>query len=76
MTLACGIDVGGTKIAGGVVDDDGKVLAAVVSPQAAALASFSITTGRSRRGSSSPRRSTSRQARLGANSTVDLELST
>jgi glucokinase len=27
VTLACGIDVGGTKIAGGVVDDDGKVLA-------------------------------------------------
>ena len=27
MTLACGIDVGGTKIAGGVVDRDGRVLA-------------------------------------------------
>jgi glucokinase len=27
MTLACGVDVGGTKIAGGVVDEDGKVLA-------------------------------------------------
>ena len=26
MTLACGIDVGGTKIAGGVVDEDGKIL--------------------------------------------------
>jgi glucokinase len=26
MTLACGIDVGGTKIAGGVVDEDGTVL--------------------------------------------------
>ncbi|MDX6359906.1 MAG: glucokinase [Nocardioidaceae bacterium] len=26
MTLACGIDVGGTKIAGGVVDDAGKIL--------------------------------------------------
>ena len=26
MSLACGIDVGGTKIAGGVVDDDGNVL--------------------------------------------------
>ena len=26
MTLACGIDVGGTKIAGGVVDDAGSVL--------------------------------------------------
>ena len=26
MTLACGIDVGGTKIAGGVVDDDGTIL--------------------------------------------------
>ncbi len=26
MTLACGIDVGGTKIAGGVVDDTGSVL--------------------------------------------------
>lgn len=26
MSLACGIDVGGTKIAGGVVDDDGRVL--------------------------------------------------
>ena len=27
MTLACGVDVGGTKIAGGVVDEDGNVLA-------------------------------------------------
>ena len=27
MTLSCGIDVGGTKIAGGVVDRDGEVLA-------------------------------------------------
>jgi glucokinase len=27
VTLACGIDVGGTKIAGGVVDPDGNVLA-------------------------------------------------
>ena len=26
MTLSCGIDVGGTKIAGGVVDDDGNIL--------------------------------------------------
>jgi len=26
MTLACGIDVGGTKIAGGVVDEHGKIL--------------------------------------------------
>ena len=26
MTLACGVDVGGTKIAGGVVDEDGKIL--------------------------------------------------
>ncbi len=26
MSLACGVDVGGTKIAGGVVDDDGKVV--------------------------------------------------
>src|SRR6476660_6262529 len=26
MTLACGIDVGGTKIAGGVIDEDGNVL--------------------------------------------------
>ena len=26
MTLACGIDVGGTKIAGGVVDEDGNIL--------------------------------------------------
>lgn len=26
MSLACGIDVGGTKIAGGVVDDDGNIL--------------------------------------------------
>lgn len=26
MSLACGIDVGGTKIAGGVVDDQGQVL--------------------------------------------------
>ena len=27
MTLACGVDVGGTKIAGGVVDRDGQILA-------------------------------------------------
>lgn len=26
MTLACGIDVGGTKIAGGVVDEDGRIV--------------------------------------------------
>ncbi len=26
MSLACGVDVGGTKIAGGVVDDDGRVI--------------------------------------------------
>ena len=26
MSLSCGIDVGGTKIAGGVVDDDGTIL--------------------------------------------------
>jgi glucokinase len=26
MTLACGVDVGGTKIAGGVVDEDGTIL--------------------------------------------------
>jgi glucokinase len=26
MTLACGIDVGGTKIAGGVVDEDGTIV--------------------------------------------------
>jgi glucokinase len=26
MTLACGVDVGGTKIAGGVIDEDGTVL--------------------------------------------------
>ena len=26
MTLACGIDVGGTKILGGVVDEAGTVL--------------------------------------------------
>src|SRR6476469_8481884 len=26
MTLACGVDVGGTKIAGGVVDEDGNIL--------------------------------------------------
>ncbi|MCB0894762.1 MAG: ROK family glucokinase [Nocardioides sp.] len=34
MSLACGIDVGGTKIAGGVVDEDGRVLEEqrVVSP--------------------------------------------
>jgi predicted NBD/HSP70 family sugar kinase len=25
-TLACGIDVGGTKIAGGVVDDEGTIV--------------------------------------------------
>ena len=34
MSLACGIDVGGTKIAGGVVDEDGRILEEqrVVSP--------------------------------------------
>ncbi|MDP2772400.1 MAG: ROK family protein, partial [Nocardioides sp.] len=34
MTLACGIDVGGTKIAGAVVDVDGTILeeARVESP--------------------------------------------
>ena len=26
MSLACGIDIGGTKIAGGVVDEDGAVV--------------------------------------------------
>jgi glucokinase len=26
MTLACGVDVGGTKIAGGVIDEDGTIL--------------------------------------------------
>ena len=30
MTLACGIDVGGTKILGGVVDLDGTVVEVVV----------------------------------------------
>ena len=36
MSLSCGIDVGGTKIAGGVVDDDGTILEQlrVVSPAA------------------------------------------
>jgi len=36
VSLACGIDVGGTKIAGGVVDEDGQVLASerVESPAA------------------------------------------
>jgi glucokinase len=40
MTLACGIDVGGTKIAGGVVDDAGSVLEElqVTSPATDALA--------------------------------------
>jgi glucokinase len=34
MTLACGVDVGGTKIAGGVIDTDGTVLEElrVISP--------------------------------------------
>ena len=34
MSLACGIDVGGTKIAGGVVDEKGTILEElrVVSP--------------------------------------------
>ena len=34
MTLACGIDVGGTKIAGGVIDEDGNIVEElrVVSP--------------------------------------------
>ncbi|WP_182526304.1 ROK family glucokinase [Nocardioides dongkuii] len=34
MTLSCGVDVGGTKIAGGVVDEDGAILEElrVVSP--------------------------------------------
>ena len=26
MSLSCGIDVGGTKIAGGVVDDEGTIV--------------------------------------------------
>ena len=26
MTLTCGVDIGGTKIAGGVVDEDGTIL--------------------------------------------------
>jgi len=26
MTLSCGVDVGGTKISGGVVDEDGAVV--------------------------------------------------
>jgi glucokinase len=40
MTLACGVDVGGTKIAGGVVDEDGTILEElrVVSPAADAEA--------------------------------------
>lgn len=34
MTLACGVDVGGTKIAGGVIDEDGSIVEElrVVSP--------------------------------------------
>ena len=34
MSLACGIDVGGTKIAGGIVDESGTILEElqVVSP--------------------------------------------
>ncbi len=27
MTLAIGVDVGGTKVAAGVVDEDGRILA-------------------------------------------------
>lgn len=40
MTLACGVDVGGTKILGGVVDESGKILEElrVVSPAADASA--------------------------------------
>ena len=40
MSLACGIDVGGTKIAGGVVDEDGTILEElrVESPATDALA--------------------------------------
>jgi glucokinase len=40
MSLACGIDVGGTKIAGGVVDEHGTILEElrVVSPATDALA--------------------------------------
>ena len=48
----------------------------VNSPHAAALASFSTTTGRSMRASSSAFRSTSRQAMLGANITTARALST
>jgi len=29
MTLAIGIDVGGTKLLGGIVDEDGKILARI-----------------------------------------------
>ena len=32
MTLAIGVDVGGTKVLGGVVDDDGKVIAEIRRP--------------------------------------------
>ncbi|WP_244927537.1 ROK family glucokinase [Nocardioides sp. W7] len=38
MTLACGVDVGGTKIAGGVIDEDGSIVEElrVVSPATSA----------------------------------------
>jgi glucokinase len=29
MTLAIGIDVGGTKLLGGIVDEEGKILARI-----------------------------------------------
>lgn len=40
MTLACGVDVGGTKIAGGVIDEDGTIVEElrVVSPATSAEA--------------------------------------
>jgi hypothetical protein len=47
-----------------------------VSPQAAALASFSTTTGRPVRCSTAARNGSLRQARLGANSTVERAAST
>jgi glucokinase len=47
MTLACGVDVGGTKIAGGVVDEDGTILEElrVVSPATDAEAIESAIAG-------------------------------
>ena len=54
MSLSIGVDVGGTKVLGGVVDETGKIITLLspcaapnrYSAQAAALASFSTKTSK------------------------------